>query len=102
MSEVQRSFDLSILEGQVTAEADIQLCWATVRTQPGAVYRCIASTDNSWSGADGNQQLVSDSLVREEDAPLSQSSLDLPAYFAGAKISHVQPLHAPCPAGHRT
>ena len=49
-----------------------------------------------------NQQLVSDSLVREEDAPLSQSSLDLPAYFAGAKISHVQPLHAPCPAGHRT
>lgn len=34
MSEVQRSFDLSILEGQVTAEADIQLCWATVRTQP--------------------------------------------------------------------
>lgn len=71
-------------------------------SQPGAVYRCIASTDNSWSGADGNQQLVSDSLVREEDAPLSQSSLDLPAYFAGAKISHVQPLHAPCPAGHRT
>ena len=37
MSEVQRSFDLSILEGQVTAEADIQLCWATVRTQPEAV-----------------------------------------------------------------
>ena len=76
---------------------------STVSSQPGAVYRCIASsTDNSWSGADGNQQLVSDSLVREEDAPLSQSSMDLPAYFAGAKISHVQPLHTPCPAGYRT
>ncbi len=69
-------------------------------SQPGDVYRCIASTVSSRSGADGNKQLVSDSLVREEDAPLSQSSLDLPAYFAGAKISHVQPLHPPGPSGH--
>ena len=44
-----------------------------------------------------NQQLVSDSLVREEDAPLSQSSLDLPAYFAGAKIQSCATATRPLP-----
>lgn len=100
--EVKRTLVARTSQCPVPAGAAAEPLKPSVSSQPGAVYRCIASTDNSWSGADGNQQLVSDSLVREEDAPLSQSSLDLPAYFAGAKISHVQPLHAPCPAGHRT
>jgi len=34
MSEVQLSFDPFILESQVTAEADIQSCWATGSNQP--------------------------------------------------------------------
>lgn len=97
MSEVQRSFDLSILEGQVTAEADIQLCWATVRTQPGAVYRCIASTDNSWSGADGNQQLVSDSVVREEDAPALSKLVGLACLFRGRENQSCATATRPLP-----
>ena len=65
--------------------------------QPGAVYRCIASTDNSWSGADGNQQLVSDSVVREEDAPALSKLIGLACLFRGRENQSCATATRPLP-----
>ena len=56
MKEVQRSFDPSILEGQVTAEVDIQSCWVTGSNQPEPDIALVGLSDSSWSRPAGNSQ----------------------------------------------
>ncbi|MBE0587641.1 MAG: hypothetical protein IH617_06310 [Hydrogenophaga sp.] len=55
MTEVQRSFDPSILERQVTAAADIQAFQVTGSNQPGTDFVKLRGSSTAVA-AGGNQQ----------------------------------------------